>query len=99
MAGKTVPLTLRKPPQQDNAARDAFVRGADAQTSRRSNAQTSGGKSSNKAVVKRVDGRELRRMTVYLPTDLAARLRVHCAEADIDLSEFVARAVAGHLSV
>ena len=27
----------------------------------------------------RADGRELRPITVYLPTDLAARLRVHCA--------------------
>ena len=92
--GKTVPLQLRKPPQA--ADRDAFVRqgsSPDAQTSKHSDVQTSGGK----AVVKRADGRELRRMTVYLPTDLAVRLRVHCAEADIDLSAFVAEAVAGRL--
>ena len=73
------------------AARDAFVAekaGADAQTFERSDAQTS------KATVQRKDGRELRRMTVYLPADLAARLRVHCAGRDVDVSEVVAEAVA-----
>ena len=92
-------VTLRKPPEPPDV--ETFVRGErpnvravkrpDVQASKRPSAQTS------KAVVHRADGRELRRMTVYLPTDLAAKLRVHCAGADIDLSAFVAEAVAGRL--
>jgi len=37
-------------------------------------------------VVKRADGRELRRMTVYLPPDVAHRLAVRCAELEVDVS-------------
>jgi len=49
------------------------------------------------AVVTRTDGRELRRMTIYLPADLAKRLAVRCAELDADLSAVIAEAVAKHL--
>lgn len=49
------------------------------------------------AVVTRSDGRELRRMTIYLPADLAKRLAVRCAELDADLSAVIAEAVAKHL--
>jgi hypothetical protein len=59
----------------------------DAQTSERS-ARTS------KAVVERADGRTLRRMTVYLPTDLAKHLALYCAEHDRDMSEVIAASVA-----
>lgn len=34
-------------------------------------------------------GREVRRMTVYLPAALAKRLAVHCAENDQRLSEVI----------
>ncbi len=107
------PAWSMKPPKLQavadapQSAKDAFVAGeapkrsnakapkrSGTHTSKRSDVQTSG---SAKAVVKRVDGRELRRMTVYLPTDLAAKLRVHCAGADVDVSEFVAQVVAGRL--
>jgi hypothetical protein len=85
---KTVPLTLRRPPEANPAGIDAFVRkGAvkrpDVQTSGRSSTQTS------RAVITRADGRELRRMTVYLPVELAKRLRLHCAGADTDVSGFL----------
>lgn len=49
------------------------------------------------AMVTRSDGRELRRMTIYLPADLAKRLAVRCAELDADLSAVIAEAVAKHL--
>ncbi len=35
-------------------------------------------------------GRDVRRMTVYLPAALANRLAVHCAENDQSLSEVIA---------
>ena len=35
-------------------------------------------------------GRDVRRMTVYLPAALAKRLAVHCAENDQSLSEVIA---------
>lgn len=34
-------------------------------------------------------GREVRRLTVYLPASLAKRLAVHCAEHDQSLSEVI----------
>ena len=48
-------------------------------------------------VVTRQDGRELRRLTLYLPTDLAKRLAVYCAEEDLDKSAVVTAAVATYL--
>jgi hypothetical protein len=50
-----------------------------------------------RAVLARKDGRELRRMTLYLPSDLARRLAVHCAEHDLEMSEVVTAAVRQHL--
>jgi hypothetical protein len=87
------PTWAMQPPKlvdPHQSAADAFV-SAGAETLKRSDAQTS------KATVQRKDGRELRRMTVYLPADLAGRLRVCCAGRDVDVSEFVAEAVAAKL--
>jgi hypothetical protein len=67
---------------------------------RRPDVQASeGGPASRAALVERVDGRTLRRMTVYLPADLAKRLRGYCAERDVDVSDEIARAVAALLDV
>ncbi|MCP4606336.1 MAG: hypothetical protein GY847_38465 [Proteobacteria bacterium] len=49
------------------------------------------------SVVSRKDGRELRRMTVYLPVDLARKLAVHCAANDLEMSGVMAAAVAEYL--
>lgn len=69
-------------------AAEAFIRGEQVtRTSGRSSART----------LTRRDGRELRRLTLYLPADLARRLAVHAAEADRDMSEVVAEALAGYL--
>lgn len=43
--------------------------------------------------VKRRDGRELHRLTIYLPVDLARQLRVFCALSDQEMSRFVTEAV------
>ncbi len=51
-----------------------------------------------KGKVQRADGTEARRLVVYLPPELMQRLRVHCAEAEVSLSEVVGEAVAGHLA-
>lgn len=59
---------------------------ADVQTSRRP--------PQSKAVVERADGRTLRRMTVYLPTDLAKRLALYCTEHELDMSAVIAESVA-----
>ena len=38
-----------------------------------------------------------RRMTVYLPVDLAQALKVHCAQEDCGISEIMTTAVARYL--
>ena len=50
-----------------------------------------------RGVYKRKDGRELRRMAVYLPVELARALMVRCAEQDSDVSYVVAEAVEKYL--
>ncbi len=50
-----------------------------------------------RGVYKRKDGRELRRVAVYLPVELARALMVRCAEQDSDLSYAVAEAVEKYL--
>lgn len=69
-------------------AAEAFIRGE--QVARAS------GRSSGRTLTRR-DGRELRRLTLYLPADLARRLAVASAEADRDMSDLVAEALAGYL--
>jgi hypothetical protein len=51
------------------------------------------------AHISRKDGRMLKRMTLYLPADLARRLAIHCAEQDIDMSTVVTEAVRRHLAM
>ena len=50
-----------------------------------------------RGVLARKDGRELRRMTLYLPSELARRLAVYCAELDLEMSDVVTAAVRVHL--
>jgi hypothetical protein len=101
---------LRKPPASvhvDPAEVDAFVNGGglDVQTSNSPSVQTSehptnkGSRAAiaskpSRAVLERADGRTLRRMTVYLPADLAKRLAMHCVERDQDMSAVIAESVA-----
>lgn len=55
-------------------------------------------KPSRRGIVARADGRELKRMTVYLPADLAKRLAIHCADIDSDVSRVISAAVEGMLT-
>jgi hypothetical protein len=60
------------------------------------NIQTSRGfdvQRAKRSVVERKDGRTLKRMTVYLPADLAKRLARHCLEHEQDMSEVIAASV------
>jgi len=78
---------------------------SNAQTLKRSNAQTlkplrpptvpeePTARPLPRGVVARSDGRTLRRMTLYLPDELARRLAVHCARESHELSAFVSEAV------
>src|SRR5215467_4909712 len=50
------------------------------------------------AHVSRKDGRTLKRMTLYLPLELARRLAIHCAEREIDMSAVVTEAVRRYLT-
>jgi hypothetical protein len=75
-------------------------RGLDVQTSKRSNgsAREAKGKGREKVlprgVLPRADGREVKRMTIYMPPELAKRLAVYSAESDRDISDVVSEAVA-----
>lgn len=51
-----------------------------------------------KKTILRVSGRELRRLGVYFPVDLARDLAVHCAGEGIELSAFVVAAVRRELT-
>ena len=52
-------------------------------------AQPRGSSATTRALVKRVDGRTLRRVQVYFDESVAKRLRHHCVEHDIDVSSFL----------
>jgi len=43
--------------------------------------------------IDRKDGRQLHRLTVYLPPALDRRLRVFCAETDLSISEAMSQAL------
>jgi hypothetical protein len=47
--------------------------------------------------VTRKDGRAMKRLTLYLPAELARRLAIHCAERDTDMSTVVTEALRAHL--
>ena len=50
-----------------------------------------------RGVVVRKDGRELKRLCLYLPSQLAGALAVYCASNDRDNSDVVSEAVAKFL--
>lgn len=50
-----------------------------------------------KAVVERADGKTLRRMTVYLPPELAKRLKLAGIEHERDMSDIITEAVGSWL--
>jgi hypothetical protein len=46
-----------------------------------------------RGIVRRASGDEVARVTVYLPPDVAMKLRRHCFEHGLDISEVAGRAV------
>jgi hypothetical protein len=91
-------------PRAETAIHVAVARPLDPQTSRRPDVQRSEvpiaparSLTPSRGLLARKDGRELRRMTIYLPSDLARRLAVLCAEQDMEMSDVVTRAVRQHI--
>lgn len=50
-----------------------------------------------KSILQRANGREVERMCIYLPPELAEDLRVHCARKRRQISEVIAAAIKAHL--
>lgn len=67
-AKKPKSVTLRKPPSAPDAA--AFVAGGGAKPAQKSTT----------TVTRKRTGAELRRMTIYLPDDVARAIKVRCAQ-------------------
>jgi len=91
-------ITVRPPPAADPVALAHFVDKTEPQerqegdnhqgvrTSRRKGVKTP------KTVVTRTDGRVMKRLTVWIPNDLAVRLSVQCAGEQRDVSSALAEA-------
>jgi hypothetical protein len=92
---KTVPFALRKPPETNPAAAEAFVRQADEP---KRPALRDAAERKPKGAVARADGTEARRLVVYLPPETMQRLRVSCAERELSLSAAVTEALGSWLS-
>jgi hypothetical protein len=99
MTMKKPALAFRKPPTAPSAAPphpDAFVFPTSPQGLKDSGAEGPAVEAKRKTVT-REDGRELRRIALYFPVDVARRLAAHCATEDIDISSFVASLVRARL--
>jgi hypothetical protein len=105
MSTKKPALAFRKPPTEMPSAPpdpDQFVFTASApspQGLRDSGTHAVAGVADAKRkTITREDGRELRRMALYFPVDVAKRLAAHCATEDVDISSFVASLVRSRLA-
>ncbi|MFO0679157.1 MAG: hypothetical protein U0169_21700 [Polyangiaceae bacterium] len=95
MAKKQVTVSLRKPPPP--ADLEAFIQGRDGQAlaaSRPSDVRDLG-----TPIVASPAGREFREMVLYLPEDLTRKVRLHCVDADRDVSNLIADVLREHLEV
>ena len=96
-------VSLRKPPSADTV--DAFVRGAAAPAQPNITALpvapapvlVDAPEAEQPGIVARQDGRTRRRMTVYLPPDLAQALKVQSAVSGKEMSDLIADALRAHL--
>jgi len=74
--------SVRLPPSApDPAAMDAFARAAPP----------------GRGVITRSDGRNLRKLQIYVPAELAKALKLRCVEDECAISDFVARILAEKL--
>lgn len=67
-------------------------------TPRTAKARPAARKGTPRSVVARSDGRTLRRMTIYLPEELARKLAIYCAREDQEMSAVVSEAVRRQLA-
>ncbi len=51
-----------------------------------------------RSIVTRKSGKQLRRLTLYLPPELARKLFIHSAARDVDFSTFVAEGMTQYLA-
>jgi hypothetical protein len=87
-------IAPRKPPRTAPAALDSFVEEGRASRSPSAQAPRSPGK---RTPIVRADGRELRKLHVYVAASTARALAVHCAEIDADQSAVVQEALSRYL--
>jgi hypothetical protein len=95
-------LAVRPRPPLDPLAVEKFVSGAperpEVRAPGRSDPQTLEKSLTAKGLVERKDGKVRRRMTVYLPPDLARSLMLRSLETGEEASELVSRAVSRFLA-
>ena len=100
MSQRKPAIAIRRPPEAPHPVDvERFVSGgtpSNLQQPKHLDAQTSG-TPPGPGIVKRQDGRLRRRMTVYLPPELAKALSIHCATEGLELSHVVTEAVASLL--
>jgi hypothetical protein len=96
---------MRKPPELQAVAdaapedKDAFVRESKPSKAPRAKKAPAVETSRAKGVVKRADGSEARRLVVYLPPEIMQRLRMRCAEHEVNLSTAASEAFTQWLGV
>jgi hypothetical protein len=91
---KPVASIRRLPSEPAPVETERFIaKGMDVQTSGRLGVQTSVQTPDAPGVVRRLDGRVRRRMTVYLPPDLAQKLQVSAVTNGREVSDLVTEAV------
>jgi hypothetical protein len=61
--------------------------------------RTKSAPSGNRKTLQRADGRQLRKLTLYMDPELAQRLAVFCAQAERDLSDVTQEAVGNFLAI
>ncbi len=99
MGKKQVTVSLRKPPPP--ADLEAFIhRGHDSATGALATSRApSDVRELGAPIVTSGAGREFREMVLYLPEDLTRKVRLHCVDADRDVSNLIADVLREHLEV
>lgn len=89
-------IAPRKPPRPDE--RDSFVAAIGRPAGDKRPSAQAPKRPGARAPIVRADGRELRKLHVYVAATTAKALAVHCAEVERDLSSVVEEAVARYLA-
>jgi hypothetical protein len=98
MGKKQVTVSLRKPPPP--ADLEAFIhRAHGANEGALAPSHASDVRELGAPIVTSGSGREFREMVLYLPEDLTRKVRLHCVDADRDVSNMIAEVLREHLEV